>query len=165
MPMLDLFIPTGALQPDAERKLVDELTTILLEAEGADPNNAFVRGIAWAFIHRTEMFVAGAPADKPHYRVVATVPQGNLNGVERRNRLVSEVTNAVLRAEGASTDHDRRRVWVFPVEMPDGHWGGGGSIVALESLMTMIAGDPEKGRALAQRRLAESRQEKEAVGT
>jgi phenylpyruvate tautomerase PptA (4-oxalocrotonate tautomerase family) len=164
MPMLDLFIPTGALQPDAEQRLVDELTTLLLEAEGADPNNAFVRQIAWAFIHRPEVFVAGAPADKPHYRVIATVPQGNLNGVDRRNRLVSAVTEAVLRAEGASVEDNRGRVWVFPIEMPDGHWGGGGAIVGLGSLLTMAIGDPDKGREVARRRLAESKQEKQAVG-
>jgi phenylpyruvate tautomerase PptA (4-oxalocrotonate tautomerase family) len=165
MPMLDLFIPIGALQPDAERKLVDELTSILLEAEGADPNNSFVRQIAWAFIHRAESFVAGAPAEKPHYRVIATVPQGNLNGVERRSRLVSDVTDAVLRAEGASADEDRSRVWVFPVEMPDGHWGGGGGIVGLESLLAMATGDPGKGGELARRRLAESKRERDAVGS
>ena len=33
MPMLDVYIPTGALGPDAERILMDDLTSLLLRAE------------------------------------------------------------------------------------------------------------------------------------
>jgi hypothetical protein len=36
MPMLDGYVSTGALGPDAERILMDELTSNLLRAEGAD---------------------------------------------------------------------------------------------------------------------------------
>lgn len=64
MPMLDVYIPTGALAPDAERTLMDELTSILLRAEGADPSNAFARQISWAFLHRPEVFVASTLSPK-----------------------------------------------------------------------------------------------------
>ena len=43
MPMLDAFIPEGALDPDAEKKLLSRLTDLLLEHEGADPTNEAVR--------------------------------------------------------------------------------------------------------------------------
>lgn len=52
--------PCGAIAPDAERTLMDELTSILLRAEGADPSNAFARQISWLFLHRPEVFVGGA---------------------------------------------------------------------------------------------------------
>jgi phenylpyruvate tautomerase PptA (4-oxalocrotonate tautomerase family) len=37
MPMLDAFVPDGALSADAERELLSRLTDILLRNEGADP--------------------------------------------------------------------------------------------------------------------------------
>ena len=47
MPMLDAYIPEGALAPEAEQKLLSRCTDLLLEHEGADPTNEAVRSIAW----------------------------------------------------------------------------------------------------------------------
>ena len=52
MPMLDAYIPEGALSEQAERELLSDLTDILLEHEGADPANPVARAIAWVFLHR-----------------------------------------------------------------------------------------------------------------
>ena len=65
MPMLDAFIPQGALDPEAEKKLLSRLTDLLLEHEGADPTNEAVRSIAWVFVHRPQVYVAGSEADAP----------------------------------------------------------------------------------------------------
>ena len=46
MPMLDAYIPEGALSADAERALLARLTDLLIEHEGADPTNEAVRSIA-----------------------------------------------------------------------------------------------------------------------
>ena len=63
MPLLDAYIPAGALEPDAEEKLLARLTDLLLEHEGADPTNPVARSIAWVFLHRPEaVFVAGERA-------------------------------------------------------------------------------------------------------
>jgi len=63
MPMLDAYIPQGALTPTAEQQLLADLTDILIRNEGADPANARVRSIAWLFVHRpAQVYVAGAPA-------------------------------------------------------------------------------------------------------
>ena len=87
MPMLDAYIPEGALSPQAEEKLLARLTDLLLEHEGADPTNETVRSIAWVFVHRVDVYVAGAPADAPRYRFVASVPEGQFNP-ERRQAIV-----------------------------------------------------------------------------
>ncbi|WP_326626842.1 MULTISPECIES: tautomerase family protein [unclassified Streptomyces] len=160
MPMLDVYIPTGALAPDAERTLMDELTSILLRAEGADPSNAFARQISWAFLHRPEVFVAGAIPEKPHYRVIAGVPEGQLNGAAKKQQLVAEVTDAIVRAEGANDEKAQDRVWVFPLEIPEGHWGSFGSIQSLADILGAAIGDADKGRGVAQHRIAQSRQER-----
>src|SRR5438128_11899722 len=98
MPMLDVTIPEGALSPDAEDALLSELTDVLLREEGADPANEVARSIAWVFLHRpAKVFVAGAPAAQPVYRVVASAPEGQWDET-RRPSLVKAVTDAVLRA-------------------------------------------------------------------
>jgi phenylpyruvate tautomerase PptA (4-oxalocrotonate tautomerase family) len=123
MPMLDAYIPAGALAPDAEEQLLARLTDLLIENEGADPTNPQVRSIAWLFVHRPEaVFVAGAAADSPRYRFIASVPEGQYDP-ERRNAMVRDITEAVLDAEAGAHERDPGRVWVFTPEVPDGTWG------------------------------------------
>jgi phenylpyruvate tautomerase PptA (4-oxalocrotonate tautomerase family) len=157
MPMLDAFIPEGALSADAEQRLLAELTDILILNEGADPTNPVVRSIAWVFLHRpATVFVAGEPAHEPRYRFVASVPEGQFDP-ERREAMVRAVTEAVLDAENGAYARDPMRVWVFPTEIPDGTWGAAGRINTLADIAGLAIGDAEKGRAYAERRLAARR--------
>lgn len=167
MPMLDITIPENALSPAAETALLERLTNVLLQHEGADPQNPRARAIAWVFLHRpTKLFVAGQPATAPHYRVVASVPQGQFDD-ERRGGMVATVTEAVLDAEAGAHPRDPKRVWVFANEIPDGTWGGAGRIFRLADIAGMVLGDREKGRQYAERRLGtgKPRSTKEASPT
>jgi phenylpyruvate tautomerase PptA (4-oxalocrotonate tautomerase family) len=152
MPMLDAYIPEGALSPESEEALMARLTDVLLEHEGADPTNEVARSIAWVFLHRPQVFVAGEPAGLPRYKIVPSVPQGQFDD-ERRAAIVAAVTDAVLDAEPEGRDRDPMRVWVFPTEVPEGTWGGAGRIVRLADIAGIVMGDAEKGRRYAERRL------------
>jgi phenylpyruvate tautomerase PptA (4-oxalocrotonate tautomerase family) len=157
MPMLDAYIPTGALSAGAEEKLLRELTDILIVNEGADPTNPQVRSIAWLFVHRpAQVYVAGSPAVAPRYRFVASVPEGQYDE-QRRQAMVSDITAAVLDAEGGAHDRDPSRVWVFTPEVQDGTWGALGGIVTLADIATFATGDAEHGRRYAEERLAARR--------
>jgi phenylpyruvate tautomerase PptA (4-oxalocrotonate tautomerase family) len=153
MPMLDAYIPTGALTPAAEERLLADLTDMLIKNEGADPTNPQVRSIAWLFVHRPEtVYVAGAHAEEPHYRFIASVPEGQYDP-ERRQAMVHDITEAVLDAEQGAHPRDPGRVWVFTPEVPDGSWGGFGRIATLADIATLATGDPERGRRYAEERL------------
>ncbi len=157
MPMLDAYIPEGALPAEAEEQLLAKLTDLLIVNEGADPNNPQVRSIAWLFVHRpADVYVAGSRADAPRYRFVASVPEGQYDA-ERRQAMVSEITTAVLDAEGGAYARDPSRVWVFTPEVPDGTWGALGGIVTLADIATFATGDPEHGRRYAEERLGARR--------
>jgi phenylpyruvate tautomerase PptA (4-oxalocrotonate tautomerase family) len=157
MPMLDAYIPEGALSQDAEEQLLAKLTDLLIVNEGADPANAQVRSIAWLFVHRpADVYVAGARAQAPRYRFVASVPEGQYDA-ERRESMVGDITEAVLDAEEGAHDRDPARVWVFTPEIPDGTWGALGRIVTLADIATFATGDPERGRQYAEERLASRR--------
>jgi phenylpyruvate tautomerase PptA (4-oxalocrotonate tautomerase family) len=157
MPMLDAYIPAGALTADAEEQLLGQLTDMLLINEGADPSNPRVRSIAWLFVHRPEtVYVAGERAGTPHYRFIASVPEGQYEP-ERRQAMVHDITEAVLDAEQGAHERDPGRVWVFTPEIPDGTWGGFGRIATLADIATLATGDPERGRAYAEERLGARR--------
>ncbi|WP_319456047.1 MULTISPECIES: tautomerase family protein [unclassified Mycobacterium] len=154
MPMLDAYIPDGALPADVERALLGTLTDLLLQHEGADPLNPAARALAKVWLHRpTAVLHAGEQPAAPHYRVIASVPEGQFDD-ERRASMVAAVTDAILAAEGGRYDADPLRVWVFANEIPEGTWGGGGRIARLADIAGLVLGDPEAGRAYAARRLA-----------
>lgn len=157
MPMLDAYIPAGALSPAAEEQLLADLTDLLIINEGADPSNPQVRSIAWLFVHRPEaVFVAGSPVSAPRYRFIASVPEGQYDP-ERRQAMAHSITEAVLDAEQGSYERDPARVWVFTPEVPEGTWGATGRIVTLADIATFATGDSERGRQYAQATLARRR--------
>lgn len=163
MPMLDAFIPEGALAPQAEQQLLTKLTDILLEHEGADPTDENARSLAWVFLHRpADLFVAGAPAELPRYRIIASVPEGQLDA-ENRASMVCAATDAVLDAEPDGRPRDAYRVWVFTNQIPEGTWGAGGQIYGLADIVGSVLNDAEAGRAHAKRRLAITKAERDAV--
>jgi phenylpyruvate tautomerase PptA (4-oxalocrotonate tautomerase family) len=157
MPLLDAYIPQGALTPEAEEALLSRLTDILLENEGADPTNPRARSVAWVVLHRPEaVFVAGERADLPRYRVVVSVPQGQV-GPTRKEAMVAAVTEAVLDAEPDDRERDPMRVWVLLNDVPEGTWGAGGRIMGLADIAGFVMGDPDAAREYAEHRLAKAR--------
>jgi phenylpyruvate tautomerase PptA (4-oxalocrotonate tautomerase family) len=160
VPMLDVYVPEGALQPDAEAVLLGRLTDILIRHEGFDPTDPTTRAVSWAFLHRpVAVHVGGVPAEAPRYKIVATVPEGQLDRSARES-VVAEVTEAVLDAEQGARPRDASRVWVFPTEIPDGYWGGRGRITPLSDILARLTGDDlDQARELAAQRITASRAE------
>ena len=152
-------IPKDALPADAERELLSRVTDLLLEHEGADPSNEQVRSIAWLFVHRPEVYVAGAPAEAPHYKFVCQVPEGQYND-ERRAAVTADITQAVAEAEAGEWPNPEFRVWVFSWEVPDGTWGGLGKIVRLPDIVGFVS---PQGREAAEERLAARRRSEAAA--
>jgi phenylpyruvate tautomerase PptA (4-oxalocrotonate tautomerase family) len=162
MPICDAYISEGALSPCAERELLTKITDLLLEHEGVDPTNKRARMLAWIFVHRHEMYVAGAPAKQPRYRFICQVPEGQYND-ERRAAVTAGMTQAVVEAEDGSWPHPELRVAVFTYEVKDGTWGGGGRILRLPDIYE-VAWPPRPGvegqpREAAEHVLAERRRQ------
>ncbi|MCC8940126.1 hypothetical protein CI1B_21160 [Bradyrhizobium ivorense] len=158
MPMIDVTIPEGALNPDAEARLIRELGDILIGHEGFDPANKVAQSVTVVFLHRpAAVYVAGAPSPSPRYRIVPSVPEGQYTEASRA-ALVKDVTDAVVRAAGGSFEEVAPQVWVFPTEVPDGQWGSRGVIRPLPDIQAFIAGEHE--RKVGEARLARRRRVK-----
>lgn len=156
MPMIDVYILEGALAPQAEAQLMEELTGTLIRHEGLDPDNPRTRDVTWIFVHRpAAVYRAGAVAPAPIYRIVPTVPEGQYTDAARAG-LIADVTAAVARAEGLPVDAVATRVWVFPTEIDDGCWGSRGVVRRLPDIMEYFGG--AELRALGEWRLAIKRQ-------
>jgi phenylpyruvate tautomerase PptA (4-oxalocrotonate tautomerase family) len=160
MPMIDAFIPEGALSPDAEAQLFRELTDLLIRLEGFDPTNDRARSVTVLYLHRPVVFVAGTPATRPRYRFILSVPEGQYTD-EICEAIVKEVTEAVVRAEQGTFDDVSPRVWVFPNEVPDGRWGGSGGVRRLPDILGFILG--KQGRQIGREKLADRRRRQAAA--
>lgn len=153
MPMFDLTLPEGALEPEARERAVQRLSAALLRHEGAPEDSPLIRGMAWGFVHELPagaISVGGLPAARPVYRVMLTVPEGTLLhgpgpvGTTSRRNLVREVTEILLEAEGTPySPEDALRVYCLVTEVPDGHWGGFGTTFRMQDIVAV--GMPEAG--------------------
>ncbi|HWT39601.1 MAG TPA: Tautomerase enzyme [Paraburkholderia sp.] len=161
MPMIDALWPEDALTPEAEARLVKELTDILIEAEGYDPANPVAQRVTVFHLHRpAAIYVGGERANTMRYRIIPSAPEGQYTD-ESRRRLVRNVTEAVARAENRPFDDVAPRVWVFPTEIPDGTWGTRGAIWSLPDIHALLEGESERGEGV--RRLARRRREKARI--
>jgi phenylpyruvate tautomerase PptA (4-oxalocrotonate tautomerase family) len=139
--MIDAFIPQGALEPEAEARLIKEVTEILLRHEkDIDPANERVQAVSVLFLHRPQVYAAGVPVHRTRYRFIPSVPEGQYENDEVLASLVKEVTEAVVRAEGGTFEDVAPRVWVFPNEVADGGWGGRGVIRRLPDILGYFSG-------------------------
>ena len=139
MPVLDAYIPEGALSPSAERELLATVTDLLLEHQGVDPRNERARPLAWVFVHRPQVYVAGAPPKSPRYRFICQVPEGQYDDA-RRAAVTAAMTQAVAEAEDSAWPHPELRVCVFTCEVPEGWWGGAGRILRLNNAWLLSKG-------------------------
>lgn len=161
MPMIDALWPEDALTPQAQVRLVKELTDILIKAEGYDPGNTIAQSVTVFHLHRpAAVFVGGEPCTTMRYRIIASVPEGQYTD-ESRRALVKAVTQAVARAENRPFDEVAPRVWVFPTEIAEGTWGSRGDIYTLPDIHALLAGETE--RSAGAQRLARSRRAKARI--
>jgi phenylpyruvate tautomerase PptA (4-oxalocrotonate tautomerase family) len=150
MPMIDLTYPEGALGADARSEAVEKLTAALLRHEGAFDNEQ-TRAMSWAVVHEVPphaLNVGGSPAERPVYRVLATVPEGTLLqgpgpvGTTARRNLVREVTEILLAAEGTEySEAEAGRVYCLVREISDGYWGGMGTTFRMEDIVATATPD------------------------
>jgi phenylpyruvate tautomerase PptA (4-oxalocrotonate tautomerase family) len=153
MPLIEVTFPEGALSNDMKANLAEELTTAVIEMEGA-PDNEYVRAVSWCYFNEIppeSIHVGGKRAQEHTYRVVVTNPEGatGLYGplmARRREEFVKRITDSILAAEGVeNTPHESRRVWVHLWHIEDGHCGAFGRILRMPDISAYATGSTELG--------------------
>lgn len=162
MPMIDIYFTQGSFSDAAQATLVDQLTALLLEMEGALDNRQS-RALSWCFLHPLptgSINQAGKPATMPLYKCVFSVPEGTrgLHGPlahPRRDELVRRATQLILTAEGAEDNAANRfRVWCFIHEVPEASWGGMGRLVRMADISSFVRAEEKPTPIAAEARSA-----------
>jgi hypothetical protein len=99
MPMIDALIPENALTPEAEARLLKEMTDILIRAEGYESDHEIARRVSFLFLRRpAAIFVGGVPSASPRYRVIPSVPEGQYTDAARETlHTIGQQVRHVLR--------------------------------------------------------------------
>jgi phenylpyruvate tautomerase PptA (4-oxalocrotonate tautomerase family) len=151
--MIDIVMTEGSIGPQKIEELVENLSTALINGEGA-PDNEYTRSVTWCFVDqrpKNAICVGGRPPEKPRYRITLTVPIGapRIYGPlmkAARQALIAETTKLVLDAEGADHSFDNlSRVWVHIREISEGYWGAFGDIAEMNDIATFVMGEPAIG--------------------
>jgi phenylpyruvate tautomerase PptA (4-oxalocrotonate tautomerase family) len=150
MPMCDAYLPSGVFDETTERTLVSRVMAVLVEheirrivdlvddAQETERIRKRASAIAWAFVHRTETYVAGVPSQAPVYKFVCQIPEGQLDD-QFAPAVNRDIFQAVADAEAGRWPHLERRIWVFVQEIPDGGWGAGGAPLRLPDIIDFVA--------------------------
>ena len=165
MPICDAYITEGALSASVERQLLAKVTDLLLEHEGVDPTNEVGRKLAWVFVHRHEMYVAGAPGAE------AALPlhlPGTRGPVQQRAPCRGDRGDDPGRSRGggrrvAGSREPRGSLHLRgPGEWPAGGWQGG-RILRLPDIYEIVRPGGESREAAEQVLAARRRQEAEQL--
>lgn len=150
MPMVDLYFPSGALSEEAKDRLLATLSSTCLKWEGIEDNESS-QSIAWVYLHevpRENISAAGKPLAQAVYRAHVSVMVGFMD-YERIERMVSEVTQAVLNADGTAGTGDAR-VYVILNEVPSGTWGVDGKVWPTVFTAETLGLDPDRIKRMAE---------------
>jgi phenylpyruvate tautomerase PptA (4-oxalocrotonate tautomerase family) len=136
MPQIDVTLPTGALNAEAQSRLLERLTQILLKWEGVPENSPNIP-FAWAYLHEVssgQWAFGGKVADNtqlPRYRVAITVPEGVLDAEHKRG-LIEEVTSTIVEIEGKGEGNEQptgaTRITCYILEVLEGGYGVAGRV-------------------------------------
>jgi phenylpyruvate tautomerase PptA (4-oxalocrotonate tautomerase family) len=128
MPMIDVIFAKGSLDEAAKAQLNATLWEIALRWEGIEATEE-AASVAWVFLdERPEghVSVGGKPPGQSIYRLNVRVMVGFMDQ-ERIDRMVAELTKAVLAADGKVGDGNPR-VFCIVEEIPSGTWGIDGKV-------------------------------------
>lgn len=123
MPLIDFTFAEGSLSPDAQSRLATTMWSTALRWEGIEVNEK-TGSVAWVYFDerpRHHITVAGKVPAQNIYRLNVRVMTGFMDQV-RIDKLVRELTESVLEADGSKGDGSGPRVFCIVEEIPSGTW-------------------------------------------
>lgn|SRR6516165_2998884 len=145
MPMIDVFIAEDLFSANADRALGEQLTLILLKAEGVTNPSPFHLNNTGVYIHRLPASAVQTAAS-PHaktVRVQIITPPGAISRAGQK-QLVKEITELM---NGIFPDAQLgSKTWVILTEAPEGGWGMLGTAFGKEEFAALAAKAKAGGR-------------------
>ena len=149
MPMIDVFVPQGALPDAMLAALAGDIAQAALREEGY-AGSRFAASVTWTYVHEMpagRLLVGAGPCTSPVWRVEVASPAGSLTP-RAKARLADEVAGLV---QAASRDAEDRtpagRVWCLFHDIAEGEWFAGGRAASAAAIRAAVA--RERGEAAA----------------
>ena len=151
MPLLRITHQRGAFTEAQKAALAEELTHVMLIAEGgADTPEG--RSVAYVVFHetdpKTEWYVAGKPDLSPPkggrfiFDVVFPIGAASQSVKTELHRQINDIVARVLGVDG--TFPNRASDWVLINEITDGNWGASGVTIGIPEIAGVIKALPER---------------------
>src|ERR671918_1486430 len=145
MPIIEMYVPQGALDVATKRRLHERVGRQVLEVEGASYDTSpLARELTWMFIREApegSWSVGGEPLtgdSEPRFFTRVSTPQGALDD-ERRAEIVARVHEELAAALGRDPGKLHHFCWIGESYTAS----GGGTIVSFAELMGLLGLDPE----------------------
>src|SRR5437764_3886873 len=139
MPIIEMFVPQGAVDAEAKRRLHERVGRQVLEVEGATYDESpQAQAITWMLIHEMPegSWSVGSrvisAADEPRVLTRVTVPRGAMDD-ERRAAIASRVNQEIVDALGDALADPTKSICV----LDDGStFSGGGMVASFDQIMS-----------------------------
>jgi phenylpyruvate tautomerase PptA (4-oxalocrotonate tautomerase family) len=149
MPLIDVIYPAGALDASAQKQLLADLWTSALHWEAIEATDA-AGAIAWVYLDERpahQISVGGRPLTQAVYRINVHVMAGFMDQ-SRIDGMVRELTELVLKADGADADGSGPRVFCMVDEVPSGTWAVDGAVWTTPFTARALGLDDERVAAM-----------------
>ena len=149
MPMIDLFVPQGALPAETLTALAGRIVAAVHAEEGYTGSH-FAACVSWTYVHEIplgRLLMGTEPCRVPIWRVEIATPADSLDTAAKA-RLGREIARLVLTAEGTTYDAAQAgRVWCLFRDPSEGEWFAGEHVASAAGIRATVA--RERGAAVA----------------
>jgi phenylpyruvate tautomerase PptA (4-oxalocrotonate tautomerase family) len=153
MPIIEVRLPAGRLDPATKTDLAERLTALLIQMEGgADTEGG--RGFAWVLFTEVpagDWWIGGQTDERyvsasGRFLVHVTIPEGYMDAATKSG-VQSDVTRAILAASGVPEGEPAdwaHSILVVIDEVTEGNWAAGGRTISIASIADTV-GLPKSG--------------------
>ena len=138
MPLINVTASKGILQKKQIADLMNRISEVVLEAEGAPVDYAGARALTWSYyreVAKDEIFIGGQNIDQPPMLIEVTTPAGALN-TEREVSVVAAI--GVIVDDILGLYEGALNQWTLLREIKDGNWSGSGQIFPLAGIQAAM---------------------------
>lgn len=142
MPIININVPQGSVDPNKKNKIVKYLSQALLKAEGL-PNTKEARSLVWCFLKEIQngtWAVGGKANDELKFYIQVYLFKEALN--EKRKKEIAETVNKTLK-EIYKNKLKKINALVVINEIPDYNFCVGGNNIGINELAKFLNLNPE----------------------
>lgn len=138
MPVCEISYPRGLLSEVEKNAVADQVTAILLEAEGL-PDNPVSRSIAVINIMESDSVYVGGRVSSQGKIVVKIYAFAEAYAEAQKSEIYTRITQVFMAEHAATREQKGNNVWCVILPIATNNFGVGGMPVSLEMTRKIVA--------------------------